>query len=363
MHPGEIAWISSVALWLLSAGVARAEPTVSASGRVGVYGDDDATRVVTSVVGAEATAFEHARVGAHYLVDLVSSASVDVVSAATGRFEEARRELGVEGGYVDSRHTATLAYRRSAEHDWLSNTGVIAVSRDFFEHGLKLGLSLALTSDRVGRANDAHFRRRLWEHVLGASAVVVLDRDDVLSLGYAGGYLVGYLASPYRYAHFFDPLAGASVSAPEVVPDTRLRHALVVEHARHLFRESALRSHARGYLDDWGIVSGTAGTEYVLGFGDFEPSLFVRGYVQSGARFYADGYPERRRFMTADSELSPFWDAFGGAGLSYRVERLGPFEELRVDGRAAAFYFAYQEFARRPTRRGVTLELGVGGAL
>jgi hypothetical protein len=91
--------------------------------------------------------------------------------------------------------------------------------------------------------------------------------------------------------------------------------------------------------------------------------VFVRGYVQTGASFYQDDYRTRQRYMTADRELSPFWDVFGGLRLAYRPERLAFLDELRAETKLAAFWFVFQEFERLPERRGVTLEIGLGGTL
>ncbi len=57
----------------------------SATSRVLVYDDNDATTVVTSIVDVETQISGDVSVGAYALLDAVSSASVDVVSAATGR--------------------------------------------------------------------------------------------------------------------------------------------------------------------------------------------------------------------------------------------------------------------------------------
>src|SRR5262249_29715029 len=74
--------------------VAAAQPQVdtsepgdgAATGTVSVYADDDDTTVVTSMVDGSLRLPVPVLISAHALVDAVSSASVDIVSAATGRY-------------------------------------------------------------------------------------------------------------------------------------------------------------------------------------------------------------------------------------------------------------------------------------
>ncbi len=349
---------------LLTLPHARAEgPPLEVTARGGVYQDDDATRVVTTVAAIDAGAFERARLRAHFLLDIVSSASVDVVSAATGRWNEVRKEAGVTPSYSDGIHTVSASYRRSAENDWWSHTFALAGSVDLLDHNLTLGLGLNLTLNDIGRAHDANFSERQQDYGGNASLVAVASRNDIWSLTYALTYLSGYQASPYRFVRYHEANAGGTVSAPEVVPTHRLRHALVLAYNRHLFQDSALRSHARAYVDNWGVVAGTIGTEYALGLGGFEPALFVRGYYQAGARFYEDGYAARKHYMTADRELSTFWDAFAGLRLTYRSQPVGFFSELAAELKLTGFWFMFQDFSRLPERRGFTAELGLGGSL
>jgi hypothetical protein len=348
----------------LSAAPARAEePGVDVSTRGGIYLDDDATSVITTVASVEGKALEHATLRVHGLLDIVSSASVDVVSAATERWDETRKELGAALGYEDGTRTLSASYRRSVENDWGSHTGAIGGSHDFSTHNLTLGLGASFTHNDVGRADDRNFDEKLRSYAGTLTATVVVTRDDLLSLTYAPSLMVGYQGSPYRFVRYFDPSAGSPVSGPEVVPERRLRHALVISHNHHLLTDSALRSHGRAYWDDWGIASGTLGTEYVHGLGAFEPSVFVRGYYQARAGFYEDGYPARQRYMTADRELGTFWDVFAGLRLGFRKSPLGILKELRGDLKLTGFFFAFEEFERLPERRGFTAELGLGGAL
>jgi hypothetical protein len=283
-----------------------------------------------------------------------------VISAATGRWDEIRHEISVGPGYDDGTRRLSAGYRRSTENDWWSHTAILSGSVDFDRHNETLSLSLSYVHNTVGRAEDANFQELL--HVLGASLslTLVASRDDLVMLTYNPSFLDGYQASPYRFVRFADASVAGLLTQPEAVPERRLRHAAAVQHNHHLLRDSALRSQARAYVDDWGVASATLGTEYVHGFGNFSPSVFARAYGQTGAHFWEDVYSRRRRFMTADRELSPFVDVFGGTRLSYRTS-VGVFDELRADAKLTAFLFEFLDFSRLPRRRGLVAEIGIGG--
>ena len=69
-------------------------------GSVGMYADSDKTTVVTSVAEGSVRLPQPLVINAHALVDAVTSASVDVISAATPRFSENRVELGTSAQIV-----------------------------------------------------------------------------------------------------------------------------------------------------------------------------------------------------------------------------------------------------------------------
>src|SRR5262249_9620358 len=190
----------------------------------------------------------------------------------------------------------------------------------------------------VGRSGDRNFHRKL--DGLGGSAFITTSPTphDLVSLSYTLAQLDGYQASPYRYVGFRAP-TGPPLGAPENVPQTRLGHAGTLRWTHHLGEDTALRMHLRGYGDDWGILSGTAGAELRIGMGAWEAGLNVRGYAQTGADFYRATYAQPLHYMTADRELSPFVDAFGGATLGWRRAHAGSLDDLRFELKAEGFGF------------------------
>jgi hypothetical protein len=343
---------------------ARADPAVEADARTSVYQDTDATTISTTAVAARANPTDQWTIRGRYLADVVSSASVDVVSAATGRFHEVRHEGLASAGLHDGTTTALATGIYSVENDWRSYTGAGSFARDFVNHQLTLGLSGSLGFNEVGRAGDANFHRELWEGSTSLEATLVSSPKDLVNVAYSLLLARGYQASPYRHVRFAGPVPGITIAEPETDPDMRVRQALAVRYNRHLFSDSAIRCHLRGYIDDWGIKSGTGGLEYVIGLGDFELGIFARGYIQTHARFYREAYTERLRYMTADRELSSFADAFSGlrVGFAHRGEVRGFLDEIRAEIKGTGFVFDYFEFPRLGSRRGIIAELALGAS-
>lgn len=341
-----------------------AQAVVEADARTGIYQDTDATRIITTVAKLKVSPIEQLYVGGHYLADVVSSASVDVVSAATERWEETRHEGQGTAGYRDADRAASASYIYSVENDWRSHTGTIAISHDAFEHQLTIGLSGAFGYNEVGRADDVTFDERMLTGAAHLEAAIVASPEDVVGLTYSFNFIDGYQESPYRYVRFDSVLSGATLATAERVPDQRARNAVAARWNRHLVGQTFLRTQARGYLDNWGIASGTANVELVQGLVEvLELGVFVRGYVQTGARFYRGAYTEERTFMTSDRELSPFVDGFGGLRFGFDVRNAGPFRSLRGDIKGTGMVFHYFDFPALTDRYGAIAELGLGASL
>ncbi|MEZ4401924.1 MAG: DUF3570 domain-containing protein [Kofleriaceae bacterium] len=347
-------------LWMTVWATAAAEPTgdhADVAVRTSLYADDDATVISTTSVAVEGRATERATLRAHYVADAVSSASVDVVTAATGRWTELRSEVQGGAAWSDGTWAVTADYVHSREHDWASHTVALSGSRDLFQHNLTLALGVSAVDNQVGRAGDVTFARQQRSAGVDARAVWVASPRDLWSASYTVGYVAGYQASPYRYALVAGPAATA-IGFPETAPDRRLRHAVTARWNHAVFTAAAVRSHARVYLDDWGVASMTAGTGLAVALGEhLEVEATLRGYLQRHAAFYQDVYDQPRRYLTADRELSTFRDVFAGARARWRGER------VVVDAGVTGFGFWFAEFERLPRRLGVIGELGLRVAL
>lgn len=354
----------AVALTFVSTNV-WADVEISADARSSIYQDTDHTFISTTAVAASVKPVDFLSFRGRYIADVVTSASVDVVSAATGAFDELRHEGLGSVAYKDSNQTASLTYVYSTEHDWSSHSGSASYSRDFAAHQVTVGLGGSFTANDVGRSDDPNFHRSLLQGSASATVGLVATKRDLVNFDYTFVYLNGYQASPYRFVRISDAsvtIPGIYVAGPEAPPERRARHALAARWNHAVGTDSALKSHIRGYLDDWGIRSVTAGTEFVVGLGAFDLGMFVRGYAQSKVAFYQPIYDRPRRYMTSDRELATFVDAFGGLRLAFG-KKVGFLEELRAEAKVTGFAFHFFDFPRLTNRYGIIGEIAIGATL
>jgi hypothetical protein len=341
-----------VAALLLAVSTSAEPVVVTPAARVGVYQDSDHTTILTASAGAGGKLNDRVTLGARYLVDVVSSASVDVVSQATGTFHDLRQDISVSAGYDDQTRALALGYSFSTEDDWTSHNVSLSGSYDLLEHNLTLSASLAYQTNAITRANSIGFERSLQAYLATLSASYTLTPRDLLQVSLAPSLYHGFQSSPYRYLTVQDQ------AILENYPDTRFRQALVLRYHHYFSGEWALRNHARFYADSYGVESLTVGSEAAWERAPFEWSLALRGYGQTRARFYREVYTAPERYMSRDKELSRFVDVFLGPTFGYQPSAGGPFSALRFDARVSAFYFRFFEFAALEDRYGVVADVG-----
>ena len=321
--------------------------------KVGLYSDDDETRVVTSLVDADVALPAGLQVGGHVLVDSVSSASVDVVSAATKRWNENRVEAGARVAIRSSRSDASVGVVRSGENDYLSWGVQAQAGHEFAERNTRVQVGYGLTDSKVGRNDDPTFERSLRAHTAEAGVTQLLSPTTVLGLTYTFQLADGYQASPYRYVLLGD----GTMAFPETHPDRRARHALTLRLLRSLSDSTAIDATYRLYRDDWGILSHAVTTALTRDLGDsWDVRLRARGYRQSAAAFYRQTYLGPMEFMSGDRELGTFWDAGGGAKLGWH--RGG----VAVDAKVEGIYYRFLDYAYLAGRAALVSDLGVSYA-
>ncbi len=332
-----------------------AQELASGSGKVdargSVYTDDDETTIITSYVGTELGLPGGARFGAHGLVDIISTASVDVVAAATSSFEEVRVEFGARAGMVVSEGVDLgLAFVRSAENDWTSYSPQLTSSFELFEKNTTLSFGYGFSYNQVGRSGDPNFEQRLDAHTTQLGVTQLLDKKTLLGAAYTLSFAKGWQSSPYRYVRI---AAGPSVL--ERHPETRLRHAGTLNALRHLRKGLALDGSYRFYGDDWGVMSHTATAALRMDFSrHFDARLRVRGYYQSAAEFWQESYTQTMRYMSLDRELGTFWDVGGGAKIGWHNSM------WEINVKADAIYYRVIDFSLLDSRLALVTDLGVG---
>jgi len=340
-----------------SDGRGQEPPGVRASARTSLYQDSDATTISTSLVEVDGITEGGVELGARYLVDVVSSASVDVVSQATGRIEDVRHEVGGYGGWRGDDVSVSGRYAYSRENDWQSHNAGLRGGLDLFGGDLRLGASLGAQQSTITRANAFGFERAQTAWLGAVSATVRATPRDALHAALSVSHVTGFQASPYRY------LVIRGLPYLESYPEDRTRVALLLRHHRALGAGFALRSHVRFYGDTYGVLALTGGLELAVDRGPLDALVFVRGYAQRAADFYAPRYETQQPFLAFDKELSTFADVFAGGSIGWRFDDVGPFASLRVDARLAGFSFAFFDFPALSARYGLHAGLGVSAAI
>ncbi len=340
---------------LLAAGAAHADTGFSS--KIQVYADSDHTTVVSPVVEAHADVTNDTSVNVGYLVDAVSSASVDLVSQASPRtMHDTRHEVSLGASHVWDLLTLAGGYSFSKENDYLSHTIGGSLTRELDDKNTTLALGYGVSLNTVGRSGDSNFARDMTNHHLSLTWTQLVNPRLVTQVVYELGYSNGYQASPYRFVPVrMDVNSAPEFWVPETDPNTRLRHSFVVGANHAVGLASSIQGDYRFYIDDWGISAHTFGARYFVHLTkDLELRLRERFFIQTGASFYEKVYTTAMTYMAYDRELSALWSETIGAKLMYAfTDRLSA--EFKLD----VFYYYYENFAPLLDRGGANVGVGL----
>ena len=113
---------------------------------------------------------------ANYYVDMVSSASIDVVTTASPYTEE-RKQWSLGMDYLRGNTTMSINYTSSVESDFDATTYSFAVSQDMFGDLTTLTLTYALGDDIVGDSSNPDFERDNDRQHYGVGLTQILTRN------------------------------------------------------------------------------------------------------------------------------------------------------------------------------------------
>ncbi len=325
--------------------------------KVQVYADSDHTTVVSPVVSAAADVAPNTSVSLGYLADVVTSASVDVVTQASKTtIHDTRHQVTIGGSHTFDTLMVRAGYLFSKENDYLSHTFNAGLEKQLDDKNTTLGIGYNLSLNTVGRADDQNFNRSLDVHSISAAWTQVINERTIAQLSYELGYESGYQASPYRFVPVRMSIdAAPEFWVPETDPDSRWRQAAVIGLNRAVGEASSVQADYRFYTDDWGITSHTLGARYFVSLShNLELRLRERFYTQGAASFYQDNYSSVTRYITYDRELSPLWSETFGVKLDYMLTT-----HLEGELKADLFYYSYSDFAPLTSRTGTNVGLGL----
>lgn len=376
-------WACALALAALGAPRARAEEPAKAEPKhqaedtsrkratleTSVYSDSDHVTVFTpSVSGSIDNVTHGGSLRGTYLVDVVSAASVDIVSTASRRWTEVRQAGALEGTYKPHDVGVTVAGSFSAEPDYVSGGGGAQMMYDFDEKNYTLILGFGYTHDTIGRSGTPFsvFSRDVSRGALQGGLGWVVNRRTTTALAVDVQLESGDPSKPYRYVPMFAPDVaakipkGASIDLVnasrlperplEQLPLSRRRFALT-DRWSYRFDWATLKLEERIYTDTWGLLASTTDAHFLFDLGKrvlLGPHLRLHG--QGAASFWRRAYTSATggagawsipEYRTGDRELGPLVTFTGGGTLGLR---LGPSSDpgavrlkLQVDGMTTSF--------------------------
>jgi hypothetical protein len=319
--------------------------------------DNNATTVWAPRERVAARIADTAGLEATFAVDAWTSASVDIVTAATHDLRtgaphlvhEVRKE--VTGGAYYEFGVATLSggYRYSTENDYWSHGGVGNLTLDLFSKNTTLVFSGFGSSDQVGRSGDPYWRAAQSSVGGRLSLTQVLDTKTLLQASWETTHVAGYQASPYRYVAIGGAgtcKSTATLCVPEFVPNERYRSAAVVRGRRALGGRVSIGLEYRFYFDDWGLLSHTLSPDLAVLVSEHGTLSFsYRYYTQGEADFYRPRYltAPRLGYVTRDRELSALYSNRIGLGFSHEFH-LSDAASLMFGARLGLARFKYLAF-------------------
>jgi len=253
-----------------------------------------------------------------YYVDSLTSATVDVVSAAS-EYTEERIEKSVGFDYLHDKSTISLGYTNSEENDFVANTFNFGISHSMFGDLTTVSLGYTKGFDDVYSSSDANFYGSAERSKFRINLSQVLTKNMLMGLTFETVTDEGDLESPYRRVRFLDGAGGVGYQGEEY-PETRTSHALSLSALYYLPYRAALKAETRVFTDTWGVNA----TMYELGYvhpwkHDWIFEVKYRAYSQTQADFYSDmfGRISEFNYHSRDKEMSALSTSSIGFGASY----------------------------------------------
>lgn len=255
----------------------------------------------------------------NYYVDMVSSASVDVITQASP-YKEERTQWSLGMDYLRGNTTMSVNFTSSVEPDFDAKTFSFAVSQDMFGDLTTLTLSYALGDDLVGDTNNPTFQEKNDRQHYGVGLTQIFTRNLITSLNFEVITDEGFLNNPYRSVRYADPGSALGYSyEAELYPRTRTSSAAGIRAKYYLPYRAAIEAEFRYFTDTWDIDSSTASIGYIHPLGPWTFSLKYRYHDQTGASFFSDIFsrPQATNFRGRDKELSPLTSSTMKFGVAY----------------------------------------------
>ncbi|MEZ4302384.1 MAG: DUF3570 domain-containing protein [Polyangiaceae bacterium] len=286
------------------------------------------------------------QIGGSALVDVVSSASPDIVATASRRYDEVRVAGSLAGSYKVGPAKIGINGAFSHEGDYAGRGGGVSVSADLFEKRVTPALSYSFGYDTMGRTGTPWdvFSRDVMRHTIDAGASIVLTGTTIVVAGGTVQLDVGDYSKPYRHVAMFAPdtasllprgatrslVAGNRLDLMpfEQVPEDGRNRFAVFGRVAHRFDTATLRADERLYVDDWGMLATTTDLRYLYDVNDpLRIGPHVRFHLQNGVDFWQRAYAANLtpdgwqipKYRTGDKENGPMFALTLGMYARYQL--------------------------------------------
>jgi hypothetical protein len=300
-------------------------------GEIGIatlgYKERGLMRVIEPVLWGRAQIADVWEVQGSAAVDIITGASPELVTNASGRPVQSVTGASV----VDHRTTGDLkvtrrfgdfalgvSHAQSNEEDYHSKAYGLEGRVDLDQKRTTLTAGLGYSDDRVGSSTDSTLDqpRRTNEYLLGATQVLSPLAVVQSSLTVSRGR--GWYNDPYKLTLTFYPDQGLPVLASDTRPDHRNSVTWLTRLRRHFPQASGtLQADYRYFRDDWGIRAHTLEVAWQQDLSErWALRSALRYYTQGAADFYSPVVPRPQPAIhSSDQRLG----AFGGLSPSLRV--------------------------------------------
>jgi len=265
-------------------------------------------------------------VSANYYMDMVSSASIDVMTTASPYTEE-RTQGSLAFDVLQGKTQYSVSYTLSDESDYTANTASFDLSQDIFGDLTTVSFGFSQGWDEVRKNGDDAFEETVDRRNYRFGLQQIVTPRLMAGLNYEVITDEGFLNNPYRSVRYLDETSARGFSyQPELYPHTRTSNAIAINARYFLPYRAAIHGEYRFYTDTWGIDANTVSLGYTHPWGKrwiFEAGY--RWYDQSAADFYSDLFPraDAQNFLARDKELSTFTSHMFSLGATYELPSIG----------------------------------------
>ena len=269
---------------------------------------------------------EQYSVSANYYVDMISSASIDVVTTASP-YKEQRDQASLAVDMLNGKTQYSVSVAGSDENDYTANTASFDISQDMFGDLTTLSVGFSRGWDEVRKRGDKEFSEPVDRRSYRVGLSQIVTPKLMMGLAYETITDEGFLNNPYRSVRYLDPDSPAGFAyQPEVYPRTRTSNAASLNARYFLPYRAALHGEYRWFTDTWGIDASTVRLGYTHPLGErWVIEGGYRWYDQSAADFYSDLFPRQdfQNFLARDKELSTFTSHMLSVGATYELPAFG----------------------------------------